>query len=258
MQYPTPEWLEKKKLSHVIHVCDIETFDTAPTSKVASLALVTVDLLKLEITDHLYVTISCDDQIDRTLSKSTVEFWQKQKEESPEAWAEIFDNKGKMISLEDALEQVQLYIDENTPTGTRAQVMGNGSEFDNVILTHCFEQFDIKVPWSFRGNQSLRTVVLLGQLIAGVDPRDELEFKGHRHHALHDAQHEAECLIEVFKRLAKSNVDIEQEQQDMFHASLVRALGKPKGCDVDLVDLLVEVQELREQAHGKSDTCCGA
>lgn len=249
MQKPTSDWLDKKKLSYVVHVCDIETFDTKETAKVASLSLVTVDLLKLEVTDHLYATIRCDEQHDRTMSKSTIEFWRKQKEESPEAWAELFDNPSKMISLEDALKQVQYYIEEKTPTGTIAQVMGNGSEFDNVVLTNCFEQFDMDVPWCFRGNQSLRTAVLLGQLIAGADPRRDVEFKGTRHHALHDARHEAECLIEIFKVLSNSHVGIEQKQQDTLHSSLARALGKSSDCELDLVDLLVEVELLRKSSN---------
>lgn len=247
---PTAQWLKDKKLSPIVHVTDLESSSTAHNAQIRSIAIVTVDLYQRKILDHLYMTVSLEQQRDRAVDEDTMAFWAKQEIESPEAYAELFDpaNKSKQIQLDEALHQVRYYLEENTPKDTRCQLVGNGSEFDNVILANAFDDLAIEKPWPFRGNQSLRTAVLFGQLIAGIDPRYDVEFKGFRHHALHDATHEAECLLEVFSTLSGvSNVNIEEEQQDMFHASLVKALNKPKDCDLDLADLLVEVENNRKE-----------
>lgn len=269
MILPTLEYLKTVKSSPVIHITDIETGAKGPDAHIFSAAVVTVDIYQRRILNQTYMLISDEGQENRIKDAidqpdSTMAFWERQKEESPEAYAELFSpaQNDERLSLPEALHQIAYYIKENTPEGTKAQVMGNGPEFDNVILSHAYEESGIEQPWQFRGNQSLRTACLLGRLLLGIDPKYTLERKGPLHHALYDALHEAEYFIEITSALitavtkGHNVVDMENEQQNMFKSSLLNALGHQQDSDKDLVDLLAEVEFNRKALHdGDAEAC---
>ncbi|MGD1507122.1 3'-5' exonuclease [Vibrio harveyi] len=269
MILPTLEYLKSIKSSPVIHVADLETGSTGPNTHIFSAAVVTVDLYQRRIINQTYMLISDEGQENRIKDdinqpNSTMAFWEKQKTESPEAYAELFsaEKQEERLSLPEALHQIAYYIKENTPEGTKAQVMGNGPEFDNVILSHAYKEAGIEQPWYFLGNQSLRTACLLGRLLLGIDPKYTLERKGPLHHALYDALHEAEYLIEITSSLiteitkGHNVVAMETEQQEMFKSSLLKALGYQQNSDKELVDLLAEVEFNRKALHnGEAEAC---
>ncbi|CCO46683.1 putative exodeoxyribonuclease [Vibrio nigripulchritudo SOn1] len=269
MILPTLEYLKSIKSSPVIHVTDVETGSTGQNAHIFSASVVTVDLYQHRIINQTYMLISDEGQENRIKDdinqpNSTMAFWEKQKVESPEAYAELFsaEKREESLSLHEALHQIAYYIKENTPEGTKAQVMGNGPEFDNVILSHAYEETGIDQPWHFRGNQSLRTVCLLGRLLLGIDPKYTLERKGPLHHALYDALHEAEYLLEITSSLISAIVkghnvvDMETDQQEMLKGSLLKALGYKKDSDKELIDLLAEVEFNRKALHsGEAEAC---
>ena len=214
----------------------------------------------------MYLLISEEDQHGRKKDPlndpdSTMMFWEKQKTESPEAYNELFspEKDNERVSLSEALHQTSKYIDENTPKNTKPQVMGNGPEFDNVILSHAYEQLGITQPWKFSGNQSLRTACLFGRLFLGIDPKYTLERSGPLHHALHDAIHETQYLLEItnlfIDTLAtavtqnKDVVAIDEPQTNIFKHSLMKALGHTLDKQIDITDLLKEVEFNKKALH---------
>ncbi|MGL6052688.1 MAG: 3'-5' exonuclease, partial [Aeromonas salmonicida] len=126
----------------------------------------------------------------------TMAFWERQKSESPVAWEEMFGNAGRLF-LVDALQALSNFLGRHFDKVAVVELMGNGSEFDNVLLADAYQQWGVDQPWWFRGNQSLRTVVWMGRQLLGIDPKYQLPFEGTRHHALHDARHEAAYLIHI-------------------------------------------------------------
>jgi hypothetical protein len=177
-------------------VTDIETKDTLQTAVILSIGAVVVDTETLTI-GEAFNCVMGENQPGRTVSESTMAWWEKQRNENFEAWEEVFKpfNDGE---LKDGLELFGEWIEQ---TGIkRPQVFGNGPEFDNMILEHAFKtELGCSAPWDFGSNQSIRTAVLFGRELLDIDPKKDLPFEGVQHRALDDARHEAKILIEVLK-----------------------------------------------------------
>ncbi|MBJ7536978.1 3'-5' exonuclease [Marinomonas transparens] len=177
-------------------VTDIETKDTLQTAVILSIGAVVVDTDTLTIGETFYCVMD-ENQPGRTVSESTMVWWEKQKKENPEAWSAAFP-RYSMTFLKEGLNIFKEWIEE---TGIkRPQVFGNGPEFDNMILEHAFKtELGRSAPWDFGSNQSIRTAVLFGRELLGINPKYELSFEGCQHIAISDALHEARTLIEILK-----------------------------------------------------------
>lgn len=180
-----------------ITVIDIETLGKATNAKIATIGAVVRHALSSEILGEFYVR--CDlVQPRRTFNIEMLDWWLEEGQKNPLAHDEVFGNVDR-IPLDEALSLLSQFIEAHHQDGVRPQVMGNGSEFDNVILADAFEQFSIEMPWDYGANQSLRTVVLMGRALLGIDPKYSLPFTGIQHHALDDAKHESEYLSFIFR-----------------------------------------------------------
>ena len=195
---------EVPALLRMITVVDIESLSTAPNAKIASIGAVGVDLQELTITDRFYCRIEHHLQ-QRAMDMPTLQFWKEQQITNPVAYAEIYSEDGR-LSLREGLTSLNDFIASVDASYTHAdekrrpQLMGNGSEFDNVVLANAFNQKGIEMAWDFGCNQSLRTAMLFSRL-KGINPKSEVEFIGVQHHALHDAEHEAKLLIHALKAI---------------------------------------------------------
>ncbi|MFM5431429.1 3'-5' exonuclease [Aeromonas veronii] len=181
-----------------VAVVDIETLGQGADAVICSIAVVVVDLGSLAVVDEFYCRVD-HNQVNRSRSEGTLAFWEQQRQESPAAWDELFSPAGQRLFITSALELLATFLLKAFGRIEDVQLMGNGSEFDNVILAHAYEQWGMAQPWHFRGNQSLRTAVWMGRVLLGIDPKYQLPFDGVRHHALHDARHEAAYLIAILK-----------------------------------------------------------
>ncbi|UJQ36158.1 3'-5' exoribonuclease [Aeromonas caviae] len=181
-----------------VAVADIETLGQGADAVICSIAVVVVDLGSLAVVDEFYCRVD-HNQVNRSRSEGTLAFWEQQRQESPAAWDELFSPAGQRLFITSALELLAAFLLKAFGRAEDVQLMGNGSEFDNVILAHAYEQWGMAQPWHFRGNQSLRTAVWMGRALLGIDPKYQLPFEGVRHHALHDARHEAAYLIAILK-----------------------------------------------------------
>ncbi|MFM5440155.1 3'-5' exonuclease [Aeromonas enteropelogenes] len=180
----------------LVAVVDIETLGKGADAVIGSIGVVIVDVTRLQAIDEFYCRI--DLAQGRQRDDDTLAFWEQQKAESPAAWEEMFGNAGRLF-LVDALQALSNFLSRHFSKAAAVELMGNGSEFDNVLLADAYRQWGVEQPWWFRGNQSLRTAVWMGRVLLGVDPKYQLLFDGVRHHALHDARHEAAYLIAILK-----------------------------------------------------------
>lgn len=185
---------------------DIETTDTEVTSKVAAIGAVAGNVLTGEVVDSFYCAIEFQGihQPNRTSSQSTLDFWEKQKTLSPEAYKEMFDPDVKRLSLDEALKSLNgFYTLINTKAGKYdVGMFGNGPEFDNAILAHAMGELNITPAWRHGANQSVRTAVYLQRLLMGEDSKRSGRAKI-PHHALSDAEHEFEYMHEIISSFIK-------------------------------------------------------
>ncbi len=192
--------LEELGLSQEIAVLDIETLGKCANAVIASIGCAIKNIYTGDVVGTFYVRCDLKPQLKtRTTDQSTCDWWETQKKEYPLSFNEVFSDKLYRVSLKDALNQLNDFLNLHLPV--RPQVIGNGPEFDNVIVGNAMDQAGIKPAWDHGCNQSLRTFVFLGRHLLNIDPKYKLEFKGDRHHALNDAVYEAEYLHFIFKSL---------------------------------------------------------
>lgn len=192
--------LKELNMSPLVAVVDIETASRKPSAAILSVGCVVVDVLQGVEVARFYSRCDMDSQLGRDQDMDTLDWWDNVRKDHPEAYDEAFCIEIERSPLDMVLTGLDCFLACHFGDDKR-QVMGNGPEFDNVILAHAYEQLGLKQPWHYGGNQSLRTVVLMGRLLLGIDPKYDLEFEGVRHHALYDALHEARYLLAVFGAL---------------------------------------------------------
>ena len=181
---------------NLIAVVDLETLGKGPRAVIGEIGVVIVDVERLVAVDEFYCRVDIGQPRER--DDSTLAWWERQRIDSPLAWKEMFAAPNRLF-IADALNALKRFLSRHFPCAIAVELMGNGPEFDNVILDNAYQQWGVELPWSFRGNQSLRTVVLMGRLLLDIDPKFQIEFDGIRHHALHDARHEATYLISILR-----------------------------------------------------------
>ncbi|MGL5225806.1 MAG: 3'-5' exonuclease [Aeromonas sp.] len=183
-------------------VLDIETLGQDVTAAIASIGATVINVMTGEEVGHYYTRVEwATGQSERAQEPETLSFWAKQKEESPAAWNEVFDEALSRPSLALALSGLKSFFKALEDLGMELEIVGNGPEFDNVIIDHACKQLGIAPLWQFRRNQSMRTVVWLGRLLRGVDPKYDIPFIGAPHHAGDDSRHEAKVISAAVRAL---------------------------------------------------------
>lgn len=180
-------------------VADIETMDTEPTAVITSIGVHAWNYKTGKAVAEFHERIDWKDAMARypfTKSSSTEDFWAKQ---SIEARMEL---KGTR-KIEDVLDSFSDWWSSNCKKST---IIGNGANFDPVILENAFKVTGKKIPWSYYKIEDLRTMVTIGRRYLNIDPKKEIEFAGVKHHSLYDARHEAEIAKEIQKALQKTEV----------------------------------------------------
>lgn len=179
-------------------IIDNETGDILPSA-----FLLTIGAVAVEISDSGLIVLGrwyrriewwplTLAQPDRTTSKSTLDWWNAQ---APAPFSEAFDLDADRLPLSLAMHSLQAWLQLNP-----YPIWGNGSDFDNAQLQHAFTQHGLRWPyWHNRCLRSLRGTVL--QLYPNTQlpdfPADKI-----KHHALHDAEHEAAVLAVLLRTLA--------------------------------------------------------
>lgn len=194
-------FFEQFKIPRKVITLDIETEGTGHDAVIATIGAVITDIVTGQELSDFYIRCKTEEQIyiGRKVTKGTQEWWASQREHNQEAFDEAFCPYFKRYELKTALEQLALWIRQTFPEKVRPAVFGNGPEFDNSIIDHAFTQFEMKTPWDHGCNQSVRTMVWMGRVILGIDPKGQFEFEGIQHHALDDARHEAKQIHYIFE-----------------------------------------------------------
>ena len=163
---------------------DLETLSTKIDAAIVAIGacIFTTDGLLLDDNAKFYATIdpiSCE-MYGRHISASTVVWWMNQRNKT-----DTFNGKD---SLPYVLQQFKDWIPDN------AIVWGNGSDFDNAILSNSYEELEIGTPWKYYNNRCYRTM-------KNMAPESKIVHIGSHHNALDDALSQANHLANVCKAL---------------------------------------------------------
>lgn len=187
-------------MNHIM--VDIETLDTQQSAVVLSIGAVAFDPVTKTLGETFYVEFTEDLELQqikgRTISADTVRWWMMQSDAAKVVFARRDEddlivkakiNAAARMSTEDGLSEFARFIEHNG--GKKAQLWGNGADFDNVIIGSLYESFDMLKPWSYGKNRCYRTIKrLFGENVP-------MKREGVHHNGLDDAITQANHLMEI-------------------------------------------------------------
>lgn len=185
-------------LFDIAFVIDIETYDTRPTARVATIGAVAVDLVTGVVLDAMHIPLSAQDQPFRTQSDSTMRWWASQPMAARDA---AFGLMVPRLSVYDGLDGVGDFIRRITGYHSKTPrtfgVWGYGASFDIVVLENLYADVLMTLPWTYSQHRDLRTLYEL----AGIKLADFVEPGETPHIAVDDAKAEARAMLAALDRL---------------------------------------------------------
>lgn len=170
---------------------DIETLGTNSRSSILSIGAVEFDIVTGETGRRFYKTIDLQSNLDAGLEMNadTVIWWMGR---SDEARREVTNEYGKQ-SLRDVLVLLTEFLGDERDSKF---IWGNSARFDCGILQDAYSALKMELPWNFRNERCVRTLVSFAPEI-----KDSLEFEGTPHNPVHDCLHQIKYCSEIWKTL---------------------------------------------------------
>lgn len=183
---------EKKKYGHLM--IDLETMGNESRSAIVSIGAVEFNMVTGETGEEFFKVVSLQSCIDLGLeiNASTVMWWMTQSEEARKS---LIDKNA--LHIADALVQFSDFV--NKCGGKDIEVWGNSARFDLGILSDAYNKAHLKMPWDFRKERDVRTLVSFLPAI-----KDMTKFHGTAHNPIDDCHHQIRYCSETWNTL-KSN-----------------------------------------------------
>lgn len=176
-------------------VIDEESLSTEPNAALYSIGATMIK--DLDIIDRFYVNIDPQSCLDVGLhqSQSTMEWWAKQRKAAQDV---LLSDR---VPLRQALQMWSDWIAKHG--GKSVRLMGNGPRADNQWLDSAYKACGMENPTPYRNDIDHRTLNWIGGAWLGLS-KDDVKFKGVKHHAGDDAEHEAQHAIMVLQRVRQA------------------------------------------------------
>lgn len=176
---------------------DMETLGVSISAPIISVAAVFFDPQTGSLGDSFYKVITLESSLENgSIEPRTLAWWMTQSDE-----ARCVFNDASAIVLKDALYQFSEFVNSNGNSGD-LQVWGNGASFDNAIIAHAFRHFGLDLPWPFRNDRDVRTIVSLCKELKKVNVLKEIMREGVHHNALDDAIYQARYVSLAYTLLS--------------------------------------------------------
>ncbi len=172
-------------MEHVM--IDLETLGRRAGCSILSIGAVAFDPKTGRLGPELYVVVNRLSCFNLSLHEDpeTVKWWEGQNAEAKKILAEV-DGGGEQLPA--ALAKLTEYLAQFGHK--KVKVWGNGSDFDNAILTACYAAIGQNIPWDFWNNRCYRTM-------KSLKPAVKLKRQGTYHNALDDAKSQAQHLLDL-------------------------------------------------------------
>ncbi len=176
-------------------VVDEESMSTEPNAAILAIGATMID--DLEAVDRFYVNVDLQSCLAVGLheSESTRNWWKQQSATAFEA------TQTNCVPIQTALQMWSDWIGKHG--GKSVRLMGNGPCADNMWLNSAYKACGMKNPVPFWNDICHRTLNWIGGQWLGVT-KEDVTFKGVKHHAGDDAEHEAQHAIMVMRQLKQA------------------------------------------------------
>ncbi len=180
--------MENKTFGHLM--VDIETMGNISYSSIISIAAVEFDIDSGETGKVFEINVDLQSCIDAglILNADTIMWWMKQSDEARNS----FKNS---VSLAKALQSFGDFCNK------KYQIWGNSARFDLGILQNAYNKIQLDIPWDFRKERCVRTLVSFKPEI-----KNNFPYKGVAHNAVADCLNQIEYCCAIWKELNTKNV----------------------------------------------------
>lgn len=178
-----------KKFGHIM--IDIETMGNESNSAIVSIGAVEFNMVTGETGKEFYTNVSLKSSLDVGLqiNADTVMWWMKQSDEARKSLTD-----GETKDIESALYDLAAFIIDCG--GKNCQVWGNSARFDLGILSDAYSKVGSKIPWDFRNERCVRTLVSFLPEIKNMT-----KFFGVAHNAIADCHFQIKYCSETWNAL---------------------------------------------------------
>lgn len=183
----------ENKFGHIM--VDIETFGKKSGSAIVSIGAVEFNMLTGETGKEFKINASLQSCIDigLTIDPDTVMWWMKQSDEARKSLTE-----GDIVHINVALIHLKEFFEECD--GKKCEVWGNSPRFDLEKLDAAYGKIGVEIPWDFRKERCVRTLVSFYPEIKNMT-----KFNGVAHDAVFDCYHQIKYCSETYRRI--KNID---------------------------------------------------
>lgn len=177
---------------------DLETLGVSADAPLISIGAVFFDPFSDLQGAEFYKVVSIHSALKNgTIDPSTLQWWMTQSDQARSVF-----NDPASVTLEQALLEFSEFIGANASKDLK--VWGNGSSFDNAILSANYRRKCLPLPWDFRNDRDVRTILALARDFKSFDARTSVESNDYAHHALHDAKYQAAYVSAAFRAIYDS------------------------------------------------------
>lgn len=190
--------LDKSKFNNIM--LDIETLGTESNSVILSIgaAFFNIETGDIGETFHRHIGIKDSIQNGLNMNTDTILWWLKQSKESQE---KLVEGQQVGYSLESSLQEFTKFcwsgpMYPSTGSVSSCQIWGNSARFDCGLLQNAYNKLGMAIPWDFRKERCLRTLVSFAPDVAKDWVRT-----GTAHDALDDCRNQIGYCCEIWKTL---------------------------------------------------------
>lgn len=170
---------------------DIETLGNVSNSIIASIGAVKFNLVTGETVDSFHRLIDLDSCISLGMvcSGFTIKWWLQQ----PQAARDYLCN-GESVSIQDALNDFSEFCDGDY------DIWGNSPRFDLGILHNAYKLIGKPIPWNFRNELDVRTIVAFNPNI-----KSNWKTVGVAHNAIDDCVNQVGYLSMTYNEILNNS-----------------------------------------------------
>ena len=171
---------------------DLETMGRKSNSALVSIGAVEFHLESGKTRREFYKVIDLQSCLDvgLTIDASTVYFWLQQSQQARDAIT-----KDKLLPLPTVLHMFSAWMEDCIAD---VGIWGNGARFDIGLLEDAYLACNMKIPWNFRSERDVRTLVSFAPQIKANHP-----FTGIEHNPIDDSKHQISYCSATWKKLNK-------------------------------------------------------
>lgn len=175
------------KFEHLM--IDIETMGNISYSAIISIGAVEFNIDTGETGKEFHLNVFLESSVNAGLiiNPDTILWWLQQNEKAREDLV-----KSEKVSLAKAL------VDFNAFCTKDYQVWGNSARFDLGLLQNAYNKLDIPIPWDFRKERCVRTLVSFAPKI-----KEDFKYVGTAHNALQDCYNQIGYCTQIWNSLKK-------------------------------------------------------